>query len=168
MKKLFALLMAVLMVLSFAACAASTGAAGGKTVSGTLPEIIDNIYAAADLDAETREFVDSDIYGPVTMELAVEDIVYYFGVEIPDAEEAVFSEPMMNANPFSVCLVRVKDGTDVEVLKKDIKANADPRKWVCVGVEDEDVRVESIGNVVLLVMANNSEKYTEAFLSLAE
>ena len=167
MRKVIAVLMALVMVLSFAACA-SGDAAGGKTVSGTLPEIIDKIYAAADLDAETRDFVDSDVYGPVTMEIAAEDMIYYFGVEIPDAEEAVFSEPMMNANPFSVCLVRVKDGTDVEALKKDIKANADPRKWICVGVEDDDVRVESIGNVVLLVMANNSEKYTEAFLSLAE
>ena len=166
MKKIIALLMMLVMVLSFAACGA--GAADSKTVSGTLPEIIDKIYAAADLDAETRDFVDSDIYGPVTMEMDAESMIYYFGVDIPDAEEAVFSEPMMNANPFSVCLVRVKDGTDVEALKKDIKANADPRKWVCVGVEDSDVRVESIGNVVLLVMANNSEKYTEAFLSLAE
>ena len=166
MKKIIALLMTLVMVLSFAACGA--GAADSKTVSGTLPEIIDKIYAAADLDAETRDFVDSDIYGPVTMEMDAESMIYYFGVDIPDAEEAVFSEPMMNANPFSVCLVRVKDGTDVEALKKDIKANADPRKWVCVGVEDSDVRVESIDNVVLLVMANNSEKYTEAFLSLAE
>ena len=166
MKKIIALLMTLVMVLSFAACGA--GAADSKTVSGTLPEIIDKIYAAADLDAETRDFVDSDIYGPVTMEMDAESMIYYFGVDIPDAEEAVFSEPMMNANPFSVCLVRVKDGTDVEALKKDIKANADPRKWVCVGVEDSDVRVESIGNVVLLVMANNSENYTEAFLSLAE
>ena len=165
MKKLIALVMALVLMLSFAACGA---AEGGKTISGTLPEIIDNIYAAADLDAETRDFVDSDVYGPVTMEIDAESMIYYFGVEIPDAEEAVFSEPMMNANPFSVCLVRVKDGTDVEALKKDIKANADPRKWICVGVEDSDVRVESIGNVVLLVMANNSEKYTEAFLSLAE
>ena len=165
MKKWIALLMTLVMVFSFAACGA---AAGGQTVSGTLPEIIDAIYAAADLDAETRDFVDSDVYGPVTMEMDAESMIYYFGVDIPDAEEAVFSEPMMNANPFSVCLVRVKDGTDVEALKKDIKANADPRKWVCVGVEDSDVRVESIGNVVLLVMANNSEKYTEAFLSLAE
>lgn len=165
MKKLIALVMALVLMLSFAACGA---AEGGKTISGTLPEIIDNIYAAADLDADTRDFVDSDVYGPVTMEIDAESMIYYFGVEIPDAEEAVFSEPMMNANPFSVCLVRVKEGTDVEALKKDIKANADPRKWVCVGVEDSDVRVESIGNVVLLVMANNSEKYTEAFLSLAE
>lgn len=165
MKKWIALLMTLVLVFSFAACGA---AESEKTVSGTLPEIIDKIYAAADLDAETREFVDSDVYGPVTMEIDQESMVYYFGVEIPDAEEAVFSEPMMNANPFSVCLVRVKDGTDVDALKSDIKANADPRKWICVGVEDSDVRVESLGNVVLLVMAENSEKYTEAFLSLAE
>ena len=166
MKRVITLLMALVMFLSLAACGA--GGADNKTVSGTLPEIVDRIYENADLDAETRDFVDSDIYGPVTMEIDAESMVYYFGVDIPDAEEAVFSEPMMNAKAFSVCLVRVKDGTDVEALKADIKANADPRKWICVGVEDSDVRVESIGNVVLLVMAENSEKYTESFLSLAE
>ena len=53
MKKWIALLMTLVMVFSFAACGA---AAGGQTVSGTLPEIIDAIYAAADLDAETRDF----------------------------------------------------------------------------------------------------------------
>ena len=165
MKRMIALIMTLVMVLSLAACGAGES---GKTVSGTLPEIIDRMYAAADLDAETREYLDSEIYGPVTMEIPADSMAYFFGVEIPEAEEAVASEPMMSSKAFSVCLVRVSDGTDVETLKKDIKANADPRKWLCVGVEDSDVRVESIGNVVLLVMAENSEKYTEAFLSLAE
>ncbi len=166
MKKLIALVLAMVMVFSLAAC--SNTAKTENADLGTLPEIIDKMYEKADLDAETREFVDSDIYGPVTYELEKENLVYYFGVEIPNAEEAYASEPEMNANPFSICLVRVKDGTDVEALKADIKANANPHKWVCVEVDPSDVRVENIGNVVILIMANNSEKYADAFLSLAE
>ncbi len=64
--------------------------------------------------------------------------------------------------------MRVSNGTDVEALKAEIREKADPRKWICVEVDPSDVRVESVGNLVLLIMAENSQKYSEAFYALAE
>ena len=42
------------------------------------------------------------------------------------------------------------------------------QKWICVDVNPNDVRVESVGDLVLLIMADDSEKYSEAFYALAE
>ena len=53
------------------------------------------------------------------------------------------------------------------LMKKQIKENANPRKWICV--EAEEVVVENVGNVVLFLMADKEEAtpIKEAFLNLA-
>lgn len=161
MKRYVALFMAILMVFSLAACGAGETE---QTISGTLPEIIDKIYETADLDEDQRQLIKD---GVETMEIPRENMAYFFGIDV-DCEEAVASEPMINAIPFSICLMRVKEDTDIEALKKEIKENVNPRKWVCVEVDQSDVRVESVGDLVLLIMADDSEKYSEAFHALAE
>lgn len=42
------------------------------------------------------------------------------------------------------------------------------RLYDTVDVNPNDVRVESVGDLVLLIMADDSEKYSEAFYALAE
>ncbi len=69
--------------------------------------------------------------------------------------EAICCEPMMSSRAHSVTVLRVKEGTDMEMVKKEIKDNVDPRKWVCVTVNPGNVRVENIGNLVLLAMDNS-------------
>ena len=63
--------------------------------------------------------------------------------------------------------IRDSDNADVEAVKKQIKENANPRKWICV--EAEEVVVENVGNVVLFLMADKEEAtpIKEAFLNLA-
>lgn len=161
-KKIFALVLTFVLVLSLAACGAGESE---KTIAGELPEIIDRIYDTAEVDDETRDFLKNRL---MTMEIPAENLAYYFGVSDVQYTEAYASEPMINAQAFSVCLMRVEAGTDIEALKKEIAENADPRKWICVGVDPSDVRVESVGDLVLLVMADNSEKYSDAFYALAE
>ncbi|MGN0478465.1 MAG: hypothetical protein ACI4GO_03440 [Hominenteromicrobium sp.] len=162
MKKLFALALAVVLALSLAACGTKET---GETISGALPEIVDRLYDKVDVDDETREFLKT---GLMTTDIPAENLEYFFGVSDVDFEEAVASEPMINAKAFSVCLMRVSDGTDIEALKAEIREKANPNKWICVGVDPGDVRVESVGNLILLIMAENSEKYSEAFYALAE
>ena len=53
--------------------------------------------------------------------------------------------------------MRVKDGTDIDELKAEIRRSANPAKWICVDVNPNDVRVESVGDLVLLIMADDSE-----------
>ena len=53
--------------------------------------------------------------------------------------------------PFSVVVLNVPEGADVEAIRADIEANANPRKWICV--EAEKVSVVANGNTILLVMS---------------
>ena len=36
-----------------------------------------------------------------------------------------------------------------------IKENVNPRKWICVGVEKEDVIVKNKGNLIILIMVKD-------------
>lgn len=164
MKKFICAIMTAVLLLSMTACSGGS-AAGDKTVSGTLPEILTKLYDTVDVDDETRDFLKNRLQ---TTEVTKENLGFYFGVSDANFTEAVASEPMMSSIAFSICLMRVEDGTDIESLKTEIKEKVDPRKWICVEVDAADVRVENIGNLVILIMAENSEKYSEAFNALAE
>ena len=73
----------------------------------------------------------------------------------------------MTARAHSVCLVRLEDGADVEKAKAEILENVNPRKWICVGVDPENVKVANIGNLVILVMDNdNAQDFIDSFLAL--
>ena len=136
-------------------------AMAGSTVTpdSSLVDILGAVYAGTG----TRTT------GLMTTELTEENLSFFLGVEKLDFLEGVACEPMMSSRAHSVCLVRLKDGADVEQVKRDIAANVNPQKWICVGVDPENVRVENIGDLVLLVMDNTSaDALTANFRSLGE
>ena len=125
-KKLTALLLALTLLFVCAACGSGNSTTdSGKTISGTLPEIIDRLYDTVDVDDEQRDFLKNSVG---TVEIPKDQSAYYFGVENLDFEEAVASEPLINAIAFSVCLMRVKDGTDIDELKAEIRRSANPER----------------------------------------
>ena len=65
-------------------------------------------------------------------------------------------------------LIRVDSNTDIEATKKLIKDNVDPMKWICVGVDPEQVIVDNIGDLIFLVMSADAQAYHDSFLKLAE
>ncbi len=92
----------------------------------------------------------------------------YLGVEGLDYRSGVASEAKIMSIAHSVVLIEMNEGADIESAKTQIKQNADGRKWICVGVEDEDIRVVNVGNYVLLAMDDDSELYIENFEKNAE
>ena len=74
---------------------------------------------------------------------------------------------MIQPGAYSLVLVRTKEGADIKKIKTDIKENVNPNKWICVGVSEENIIVDSIGDVIFLVMSDNGAKpLHEAFLAL--
>ena len=67
-------------------------------------------------------------------------------------EAVVVSEPLMSSQAYSLVLVKVKDGANVEDIKQKMFDNIDTRKWICV--EADEVYATDSQNVVALVMAN--------------
>lgn len=169
MKKLLLVIMALAAVLCFTACETDdTGQIGDKTekLDGSLEEIMEKIYETADVDENFREFVKTSLYNDVVTAKRAE---YYLGKADLEFEEALASEPVMQPGAYSLVLVRVKEGADIEQLKNDIRENINPMKWICVGVQEENIIVDSIGDVVFLVMSDDQAKpLHEAFLALGE
>ena len=84
-------------------------------------------------------------------------------------KEGLASEPIMSSVAHSVVLIRLNSASDAEKAKKEIKEKVDPNKWVCVSVDEENVYVESIGDLVILAMDNqNGEKLKGSFLNLSK
>lgn len=81
-----------------------------------------------------------------------ENFEFYTFADYVEGAEGYVSEPMMGSFAHSVVLVRLPEGADVNAFASKVKANADPRKWICV--EAETVEVRTKGNLVLLVMSS--------------
>jgi hypothetical protein len=101
-------------------------------------------------------------------EINAENIEYFLGTADIDYKEALASEAMITSIAHSMVLLRANDGADIEKIKKAIKDNVDGRKWICVGVEDKNIVVDNIGNLVILIMDNESKALHDSFKKLAE
>ena len=120
----------------------------------SLEEILDEMYALTGLE------------WPNLVKTPVDDdnMAYMLGTTNFEFEEALASEPMMSAQAHSVVLVRVDADANMETIKKDIKDNVDGRKWICVGVEEDNILVDSSRQYIVLIMDNEgSEALLDAF-----
>lgn len=149
MKKLFAVLLTVLLSLGLVACG-NTDTTTTSNVEGTLPEIMEKLYAGIGAD---------NLPMLMQMEVNDENFAFVLGVEefaLEGYQEALVSEPMIGSIAHSVILVRMEDGADVEAAKTTLLDNINPRKWVCVGVEKDQVVVDSIGNLIMVAVVEDA------------
>lgn len=155
MKKILALILAMMMVLSFAACGGEQAEEnnGGETavnpVEGTPEEIIDKIYA---------EFAAQPEFPVMSMNLAdmdAEAFPMYTGLaDNSKVKEAAFSEAMMGSQAYSMVIVRLNDAADSEAVATEMVNGIDTRKWICV--EADDLVVAAYGDVVMLYMVDST------------
>lgn len=89
---------------------------------------------------------------------------WYLGTEDVKFEAGLASEAMITSHAHSIILLRLADGADVEAAKKTLAESVDPFKWVCVGVSPEKVKVESVGNLICIIMdEENGDYYLDNF-----
>lgn len=158
MKKLILCLLVGVMVLGTVACSNEAPVEKEPEITGTLEEIMGQIYAGLEFEM------------PKTMntEVSNENMAYFLGTTEVDYAEGLASEAMISSIAHSVVLVKVNDGADIEDIKSKIKDNVDGRKWICVGVEEDEIIVDNVGNLVILIMDKQSEAIHQSFLSLAK
>ncbi len=163
MKKLLAIILTLVTILSFAACGAkenpeapaadeTTTAAPAVELEGTLEEIANKII-------ENTTTIEMMLNTPKAEDFSNADAARYnLGINaestlntMDNIESAVFVDPAIGSIPFSVVVIDVKDGVDVEAFKNDYLESLDLRKWVCVSAEK--AVVASYGNTVVMVMS---------------
>ena len=190
--KLLTLLLSLVLALSAAGCASQPG--GTDSSSGTAGTSSSQNDSSADDSSATSSETSSEAAGSALDDLSLEEIMekiyegipedelpmvanteitaetenYYLGTEGLGFTEALASDAMINAIAHSVCLIRMPEGADIEAAKEDIRTHVNPQRWICVGVDADKVVVDSIGNVIVLILNNDLGKQLhENFLALA-
>ncbi len=128
----------------------------------TRSEILAGKKVTADsklIDIAAHIYSNTELYTNALMvsEINDDNLSYFLGVDKLDYKEAIAVEPLMSSKAHSVCVIRMKNETAAIGAVKDIREKVDPRKWVCVGVEEDHVHTDRIGNLVVLVMDNDSD-----------
>lgn len=182
MKKCIAFLLALALVMTLSACRCakepgadptttpttaateSTKPTAGKTLPGTMEENINKI-----MEENPVEFMGGVI--PLDLADASEDALLafksYTGLDARELiKEGAVYEPMMGSQAFSLVLVRVADAAKAEQIARDMKANIDPRKWICV--QADQVMLAGYGDVVMFIMLDSAlgktaQSYVDAF-----
>lgn len=113
--------------------------------SQDLENIINSIYEKANI--ELPKLMTNVI--DINDELALKSSTGLSNKE--NIEQVVISEPMMTSQAYSLVLVKVADGADVENIKKEMVDNIDTRKWICVTADK--LYATNHNNLICLVMS---------------
>lgn len=140
MKKVFLFLMIFLSIFTLTGC-------GNKNIEGELTDLMAEIDTELDEEVKSRLFI---------TELDQENVSNYLGTDEIKFQEGIAEENMVGSIAYSVILLRVDDDQD-EKVKKQIKENINPRKWICVGVEDSDVIIKNKGNLIIAIVIQDEE-----------
>lgn len=153
MKKLFALILAVLMVMSLVACGEEErptyGAVGEPLVVSFEENSDKSAQEIADLLLENPNL------GFMGMTMAVEEgLLSGFGnTEIKGFKEGVMFGPSVSTVPFIGYVFTLDEDTDVDDFKQTLEDNADLRWNICT--EADELIVESKGDKVVVIMTPN-------------
>lgn len=154
MKKALYLLFTLVLCITLVGCGTKDSDDTSKvTTSSSLTDIMKQLYNGISEDELPMMIENIELNDENFKSYAFADIKY---------KEAIASECMTGSTPHSIVLIRLEDKNDSDTAVKDIKENADPRKWICV--EAENTYVLSNDDLVLLIMTDeHADKIKENF-----
>ena len=117
------------------------------TLESALPEVMAAVYST---------FKPEELPMLMQTEVTAENAESFIGTNEVDFKEGLASEPAMSSIPHSVVLLRMNEGADIEATKELIREKIDPRKWVCVGVERDEVIIESQGDLIIVIIDDDT------------
>ena len=126
---------------------------GNKNIEDSLEDLMTKVYAGIPDEEKPMMLMNTEVNS--------ENIEYYLGSTEIDYQEALASESGVGSIAHSVVLLRTKDNADINKIQEEIKEKVNPRKWICVGVEKEDLIIKNKGNLVILIMVEDSNTRTK-------
>ena len=142
MKKLLIALSLCLAMVCLVGCSSSNGGGDAAKYEGSLEDLMTKVYEGI-AQEDTPMML-------MNMPLDSENYSMFIGEATFEYEEGLASESGVGSIAHSVVLLRMADGADMEAAAEELKTTVDPRKWICVGVEE--VKVETKGNMILVVL----------------
>lgn len=78
---------------------------------------------------------------------------YYTGLsDSSNVDYIVISEPLMNAQAYSLVVLKVKDTSKIESMKQEMYDNIDMAKWICVSADK--MYITNSNDIIFMVMAS--------------
>ena len=194
MKKILALLLALVMVVGLVACGDKTEVKDPTTepttnnTEATTPSEEDQDPTEGtgeeigDPTLTVVEYMLLDLYDKTPMEFPVmtwaldlsdlEAFKAFTGLDTADGVvAAAVTEPAMSSQAYSVVVVQLADASKAEDVAKAMEEGINPAKWICV--EADDLKTVIVDNYVMLVMMSSdfketatSETITTAFVEM--
>lgn len=171
MKKILAIVLSALMLLSLAACGggesgqnedAAATTVGGKLLAAFRENGTGSVQDIADTLLQNEVIQFSGAVMPVEEGF----LLGFDETEISGFEEGVMFAPMIGTIPFVGYIFRLADGADVEAFKTTLKDSANLRWNICT--EAEELIVENEGNTVFFLMCPQSFEQPEGAEGMAE
>lgn len=181
MKRIFAVLMAAMLMLSLVAC-------GGDTSTTTEPastiaspvEILNTVWATyaedekfpaagGDMTEENMNMEGPGVYGLEDTE-ALDATLGFPAASVAKIDSAASLMHMMNANTFTCGAYHLVNASDKDTVVAELKTNISGRQWMCgfpdklviVAVEDYLVSYFGNGEIVDNFTAKLTASYTQA------
>ncbi len=147
----------IIIIVSIIAVIAIT-VGGYLLIKGTMPKekklqtaeemqnMLNTIYSNEKINLPELETTTIDVND--TIQVGV-----FTGLESNDnIEELVVSVPFINAQPYSLAIVKVNEKADIEQMKQEMLDNIDMRRWICVSAEK--LYITNYENIIFLVMSS--------------
>ncbi len=86
---------------------------------------------------------------------STESLKYYTGLsDGNNVDFFVVSEPLMNAQAYSLVVLKVKDTSKIETMKQEMYNNINMAKWLCVSAEK--LYITNSDDIIFMVMASDN------------
>ena len=129
---------------------ACSGSAGDETISAMpLADVMDAVYA--DIPSE-----DMPMFPEEDTVITKDNAQWYLGTTEVVYDEAIAREPLIGSIAHSTVLLRVEDESEIDTAMELIRNSVNTNKWVCVGIDPNDMVLEKKGDVILLVIVDDA------------
>ncbi|GAA0123193.1 MAG: DUF4358 domain-containing protein [Clostridium argentinense] len=152
MKKLVILISALLVIFTFGGCVKKDGEASVKDIP------------VADIIAAVEEKVDLGVVQNLSED---EDLEKKYYIDLKDIEEAEIKTAMMNVKSNELAIIKVKDSSKVEEIKKSVEKRGEDleKQWSNYLPNQYELvkkrKIEAIGNYVILIIDEKADEIEE-------
>ena len=163
MKKIIALTLALLLVLTLAACGGKEDSKGSTVSHLTDEQLLEKIQSIT--DGKTGDTPVENISFAQLADMGADPAGlfgnWFNGMAVPEGAKVVVNQAMMMGQAHVVLLIQPAEGTDITQLQKDLTANTNPRWNICTEANFVESAVKD-GLILFMMTTTGGESKIDA------